>query len=625
MSIRVKTCLIILLAFIASTLVAFFIADHVVLQKFIALEEASFEEDNKKILQSLNALRMRLESIAGDWAPWDATYNFLQGNNTSFIKNNLMNETFENLHLNIFLLFDREGKLAYSTLFDLKKVQKTPLRDGRVQEIQHMLSTLDVGKDGKTTGFFSTGEHMILAVAPVLKSDYSGPPMGTLVVGEFFGEERLQNIGSLLGLSLRIEPIDKKMSSSHRNWETVLLGKTNARVEGKILIPDITGAPLFCLTASKPRLLFQSGKMTVRIILLWFTIAQGAIAMLLLLLFHTTILFRLQSMAKQIQNISETADLHLRLDDQGEDEIGFFSQNINSMLENIHKLIDKAPDLFFLCNYEGNIVLANELAHHTLGYESNMLVNQPLSSFMGIAHFPLLAPRETILTKKNGEKLPVEMYVQKLILGNNHLILAIARDISKRKNLQNKLYHMAYRDSLTGLPNRASFMEKLYRMIEGNKRGKRVPFLFVMLDVDNFKSVNDTFGHLNGDRVLREVGKRVSKLLRSQDILARLGGDEFALLLPGRSWEEGVAFGNAVKNSMEPPFKVGKTERNLSCSIGIVAHSFQYHSINTLFQDGDKALYRAKRRGGKQTVIFEEGKEEKPAPEDRTMEQDFFD
>ena len=156
-----------------------------------------------------------------------------------------------------------------------------------------------------------------------------------------------------------------------------------------------------------------------------------------------------------------------------------------------------------------------------------------------------------------------------------------------------------FRDPLTGLANRTVFVEGLGRCLTESKRhpaGDRFAVLY--LDLDRFKVVNDSLGHLVGDELLTAVSRRLETCLRPDDVLARLGGDEFAILLhgiPDEPQANAVAF--RIQNVLSEPFSIGGREVFTSASIGIAFGRTQYQNPDEIMRDADIAMYHAKARG----------------------------
>ena len=131
---------------------------------------------------------------------------------------------------------------------------------------------------------------------------------------------------------------------------------------------------------------------------------------------------------------------------------------------------------------------------------------------------------ESVLIDKQGQRIPVEFIVRTMIRNGERMRMTIVRDIRDRHAAQARIHHLAHHDALTGLPNRMSFMERLeHQMLEAHTQGTRLALLFI--DLDHFKRVNDSLGHLVGDTLLHAVGARIVGSLRATDLVARFGGD----------------------------------------------------------------------------------------------------
>ena len=164
--------------------------------------------------------------------------------------------------------------------------------------------------------------------------------------------------------------------------------------------------------------------------------------------------------------------------------------------------------------------------------------------------------------------------------------------ISSSKRKSEQLHHQAHHDLLTGLPNRSSLMLRLEEMLA---RTSANPFALLLLDLDRFKEVNDTFGHQTGDVLLREIGPRLRGVLRASDVLARVGGDEFALLLPETGAAAAVGVAEKLLRALDEPFGVDGYEFQIGGSIGIASFPVDGLSPTDLMRRADVAMYAAKR------------------------------
>ena len=182
-------------------------------------------------------------------------------------------------------------------------------------------------------------------------------------------------------------------------------------------------------------------------------------------------------------------------------------------------------------------------------------------------------------------------------------------DISDRVSAEQTLTYQAFYDSLTGLPNRLLFKQQLQHAINRLSRAQHSQFLAVLyLDLNGFKEVNDSLGHSAGDLLLIEVGRRLNKVVRSNDIVSRLGGDEFVILLEEiYSREQSLEIASRIHQTLARSFLIESRQVTVSTSIGIAFHSQEDNlkgNIETLMENADMAMYRAKQTGLAQTKIF---------------------
>ena len=186
------------------------------------------------------------------------------------------------------------------------------------------------------------------------------------------------------------------------------------------------------------------------------------------------------------------------------------------------------------------------------------------------------------------------------------VVYSYAFDITAYKQTEEQLLHNAFHDVLTGLPNRALFMERMRYVVERAKRYKDYLFAILFLDLDRFKIVNDSLGHMIGDRLLIEIARRLETCLRSGDTVARLGGDEFAILLESiRDVGDATNVAKRIHKALVPPFNLGGHEVFTTFSIGIALSSMGYDHPETLLRDADTAMYRAKAVGRGCHAVFD--------------------
>jgi len=183
----------------------------------------------------------------------------------------------------------------------------------------------------------------------------------------------------------------------------------------------------------------------------------------------------------------------------------------------------------------------------------------------------------------------------------------LREQIAYRESIERQLKHETLHDALTGLPNRNLFLERLELALERYKIDPRREFAVLFLDLDRFKVINDSVGHLVGDDLLYEVGGRIAGCLAAGDVAARLGGDEFAILINGLTGiEHACQFAQRIIDALNAPIRLGLKEVYTSTSIGIAIAAPRYSKAEELLRDADVAMYRAKAEGRHRFAVFDE-------------------
>jgi diguanylate cyclase (GGDEF)-like protein/PAS domain S-box-containing protein len=284
-------------------------------------------------------------------------------------------------------------------------------------------------------------------------------------------------------------------------------------------------------------------------------------------------------------------------------------------------MVQHSSDVIFVIRPDAAVRFVSPSVTRVFGYEPGLLLGARLTDFVhpedvnglhtflqdAASHPGVTPPAEWRMRRPDGAWLHAET------IGTNLLddpdvsgIVLNTRDVSERKLLEQQLTHQAFHDPLTGLANRALFRDRVsHALTIANRQGGSVAVLF--LDLDDFKKVNDSLGHGEGDRLLVEVGRRLRSCARESDTVARLGGDEFAVLIedPGQSETHGAVV-ERITSAMSRPFAVGNSDLEIHASTGIATPS-SGDSADALLRNADVAMYSAKRQGKGRHVRFDQG------------------
>jgi diguanylate cyclase (GGDEF)-like protein len=213
---------------------------------------------------------------------------------------------------------------------------------------------------------------------------------------------------------------------------------------------------------------------------------------------------------------------------------------------------------------------------------------------------------EGVIRVADGTSRDVLVAARVLKIDGVENVLVAGIDITERKLLERRLSHLAATDSLTGIANRAGFFDAAQREIAASLRSEKPPAL-LMIDMDHFKQINDTYGHETGDAVLRSFAKLCRRQFRANDIVGRLGGEEFAILLPQASRETALARAEKLRASTEKlRFRGRAAELQVTASIGVTFFEPGEKSLDAALSRTDKALYAAKRNGRNRVCLADD-------------------
>lgn len=204
--------------------------------------------------------------------------------------------------------------------------------------------------------------------------------------------------------------------------------------------------------------------------------------------------------------------------------------------------------------------------------------------------------------RKDGTTFPLEFVASQMVLGSERIFIGTLRDVTERKAERDALEIRLVQDALTGLPNRTLFADRLRQAILAGQREK-TPRSLLIMDLNRFKEVNDTFGHVRGDHVLQEVASRLRSVVRQVDTVARLGGDEFAIVCSQAADSHvAVEIARKVLQAFDPPFAAGGPPVDVRASIGIATYPQRGNDADTLLRHAEVAMYVAKREQLRSTV-----------------------
>lgn len=285
----------------------------------------------------------------------------------------------------------------------------------------------------------------------------------------------------------------------------------------------------------------------------------------------------------------------------------------------VEDLLQEMMDMVILVSVDGRIKRINSSTEKLLGYSMKELDGQPLSKIIpdNVVSAVLNNRKKTEINrfdevdcvKNDGSNIPVKLSCSPIIdpsmkdlLG--YIIVAqditlykqLEKEMDENKKAQKHILHLAYHDSLTGLPNRKHFYEFVKHAIS-NSQSEKDTFAILYLDMDGFKQINDCYGHHVGDRALCEVGRRAKASISESDIVARIGGDEFTLVIMGISDHDSAQIvADRILHAVNQPMEITEGLIDINVSIGISVYPIDGENADLLIKKADNKMYRIKNK-----------------------------
>ncbi|HEY9159653.1 MAG TPA: PAS domain S-box protein [Desulfomonilia bacterium] len=462
----------------ACLIAVIYISSNLILFRNMANLESKYAENNvRRAILVLNQKISTLDKSAIDWANWDDTYNYLKGKYPDFVKENLMDNTFSGLGINLIMILDNKGNIKVSKLYDLKLNKEIPVDKSINDFIKSNFNPPAKFNNGnvKSGLMIISGRLVIISTKPVLTSLVKGPAAGTLIMGEFMDKTDMEGISLATQLSIEIfkssdkplpEDVESRIASLNEdgNIVTSKLGKNF--ITGYTLIKDISGKPSLILKVTMPSGTYYQARKAIFYFNIGIMITGIICALIIIFFLERKFLSRLDKIMKGIIRISETGSLKSRISLKGNDELARLAEIFNSMmisLETSKKTLEESEEKYrnlvefasdgIIINQDQTIKYANPRMSEISGYsldeilESNYIdfihpddivkTREQYSTRLNVGDTSSIL--ETSIRHKNGYKIPVEATARITIYNGKPAGIVIIRDISDKKRAQEML------------------------------------------------------------------------------------------------------------------------------------------------------------------------------------------
>lgn len=637
---------------------------------FLDAERSLAQKDIQRII---NGIRQEFDGLTvsvRDYALWDDTCKYLNGDKPEYVEENFSDSGLDNLNVSIVAFFDRHGALRRSLhheqgmpveecFFCPSSISENPALEGIIRN---------------KFGFLKTEQGLFLVVAAAIyKTDLSGPSAGTMVMARLVDSHFIQKLREQS--AVYVEEYSGPFPSGGINERsqynlttTVLLDKDGNHISGFIEFLNENNEPVLLLRTKTVRALLTEGMNFAGSIIILFCLVAVLFGIAINAAFRLWVAQPLANIETALDSFSfglfsgdiDDSNPHLTNLYNRKDEIGHFAESIkqmntrmhdshrevrkikdslekmiqkrtedlvssNSKLEMFKKILENTSEAVIITDVNGRILDMNDAMSVMTGFEREELLGQDFCLFNSFKQEPDFRERLLETMKKNGHwegevwdrrkdgsVFPKWQTVNTIYDETGAVVnyVGVSTDISVLKEAEETLNHLAYYDPLTGLPNRMLFSDRLEHQIACSKRVGTI-FSLLFIDLDRFKTVNDTMGHLMGDALLVSVSERLKEAIRDSDTLCRIGGDEFALILQDLSdaRDAGVVAADIVQKVSEP-FQIEGSDIYIGASIGISLFPRDGSDPETLLRKADAAMYLAK-DGGKGMYCFASGEMER--------------
>jgi PAS domain S-box-containing protein len=470
MEIWEKTIAGLIAIFVVITIILLLLSQTIFLDSYRKIESADVTNDVNAILSNIHDEFGNLESSASDYGGWNDTYQFVNGDNPAYVTDNLVNSTYDGLHLNFIVITNTSNTIVYGQSFNLTDHRISPLPRDLGQALVTAPALQNLANATPVYGFL-VAPHMtaLVAASPILHSDLSGPPVGTLIMGRYLDDAEIKSFGlpsrsppTFSTTNPPVAPSPQPSAAPEGNEPVVDVSPVSEEiVNGNTTIADINGNTALTLSIQEPRDYYLQGKQTIQTFLGILLVLMLALGIFILFIIDRLILSRLYRIMADTRAVSDGTASRIRK--KGDDEISQLADAMNQMLEQLeqsHTLLKKSEEHFrtiiysmqlgiLIIDAKTHIILdVNTKALEMLGSDKDHIVGSVCHRFIcpaesgrcPVIDFGLdIDTSERVLLNAQGNKIAIIKTVIRTLLGGKDVLIESFIDISERKLMEEEL------------------------------------------------------------------------------------------------------------------------------------------------------------------------------------------
>lgn len=638
MNLRWKSSIVLILGTAFLLLGSYFVTRNILLVTTEKIEKQLLQQESNRVINLLQQELNNLSGTTSDWALWDDTYEYMNGDNPGYISKNFMVSSFGLLKVDYVMIFDKDNQMKNAFSFDdnLGTIGPMPVGYKRefVSKYLDLFTKRKVPKVAINQMIVNQGQVALVSSYGITDSGMGAPSAGTLVFVRIVNRNILEMFESVLDSQIQIEAIKDYQPPFTRlivNNRVSGSAEYDYRVESDTIysrtsLMDISGTPAAVLTIIKDRVLSRQVKDVLGFFSMQLIGMIILVALLNIWLLRRYVIVPIEHIGQFLGkvNLDELSSLRLSSDTafsgSANSEIGTLVQKTDLMLDRIAsdtrriQLSEKRTKQALEASKSGiweyhdlqGTVTVDAYAHGMLGkiFPERQFPLSYLENHMHADDFKLLLNKVDQLSEGSDESINLECRIQTgagrlhwyLITGDvietNEagavtIISGLITNIDRQKRLEEELRFLSYHDKLTGLFNRRYF-EKMLREFD---HPDYYPLAVMIGDINGLKLTNDTFGHQEGDLLLSSTARILRKACRKSDIICRWGGDEFAILLPNS--DEIIAERIYEKIKLDCSHEqVGPIQLNMA--LGYAIRQDDEEEIAILVKTAEERMYRNK-------------------------------